>query len=175
MFSEHKKTSFLPALIVVLALLTGFFVPDNAAVAADSWGARVVSVADGDTITVEPAAGGDRVKVRLWGIDAPESKQPYGQAAKGFVNNAVLFKRVSITPVDKDRYGRTVALVTLDNGAVLQEVLLLEGLAWVYRDFCKRCGNWIEIERQAIKGGKGLWTDKSPTPPWEWRKQNRLR
>ncbi|MDR0828336.1 MAG: thermonuclease family protein [Desulfovibrio sp.] len=71
----------------------------------------MVAVADGDTITVEPARGGDRVKIRLHGIDAPERKQPYGETARGFVSNSVLFKQVDVQPRDRDRYGRTVAIV----------------------------------------------------------------
>ena len=97
-----------------------------------SWEARVVDVADGDTITVEPAKGGNRVKVRLHGIDAPELRQPYGQTAKSFVAEATLFKIVNVrpTPQRTDRYGRTVAVVELLDG-VLQELLLEAGLAWI--------------------------------------------
>ena len=59
---------------------------------------RVVAVSDGDTLTVEPIEGGDRAKVRLHGIDAPELRQPYGEAAKTFTLNMTLFKEIDVLP-----------------------------------------------------------------------------
>ena len=133
---------------------------------------RVVDVADGDTITIEPKSGGARAKVRLHGIDAPELGQPYGQAAKSFVVKAAMYKEVDVqpTPQGKDQYGRIVAVVVLPGGAVLQERLLQEGLAWVYPQFCKNCKEWEAMQAEAKKQGKGLWISDKPTPPWEWRK-----
>ena len=75
-----------------LLLLILLFVPSYV-LAADY---RVVSVADGDTITVEPINGGDRIKVRLYGIDCPEMNQPFGQAGKTFVSRLVLYKTVDL-------------------------------------------------------------------------------
>ena len=116
-----------------------------------AWEARIVDVADGDTITVEPAEGGERIKIRLHGIDAPETKQPYGQAAKGFVNDVALYKQVEVrvTPQGKDRYGRVIAVIALPDGAILQELLLQEGLAWVYTQYCKDCETWKAMESEA--------------------------
>ena len=142
-------------------------------VSALAWEARVVDVADGDTITVEPIQGGNRVKIRLHGIDAPETKQSYGQAAKGFVNNVALYKVVDVqpTPQGSDRYGRIVAVVVIPGIGILQELLLERGLAWVYPRYCKNCTNWEAIQTQAQSQQRGLWTDKDPIPPWEWRKR----
>lgn len=144
---------------------------------AHAFEARVVSVADGDTITVEPARGGRRVKIRLHGIDAPEVRQPYGQAAKGFVSNAALYKIVDIqeTPQKRDRYGRVVAVVKIPGAGILQEMLLERGLAWVYTRYCKDCGAWEALYKQARKQRRGLWADRNPMPPWEWRKHSRRR
>ena len=135
--------------------------------------ARVLSVSDGDTITIEPVQGGDRAKVRLHGIDCPETSQPYGQTAKAFVNEVVLFKTVNVqpTPQGKDRYGRIVALVDIHGVGVLQELLLEAGLAWVYTKYCKDCGAWEAMEAKARNQRKGLWADKNPIEPWEWRKK----
>jgi endonuclease YncB( thermonuclease family) len=132
---------------------------------------RVVDVADGDTITVEPVQGGDRAKVRLHGIDAPELRQPYGQAAKAFVINSALYKTADVmpTPQGKDRYGRIVAVVEIPGAGLLQELLLSEGLAWVYTRYCKDCGAWIALQVAAKAKRKGLWGDSAPVPPWEWR------
>ena len=138
-----------------------------------AWEARVIAVADGDTITIEPIEGGDRVKVRLHGIDCPETNQPYGQAVKAFVTKAVLFKTVNVqpTPQGKDRYGRIVAVVEIPGVGVLQELLLEAGLAWVYPQFCKDCGAWETMEAEARNQRKGLWTEVKPIEPWEWRKK----
>ena len=138
-----------------------------------AWEARVVAVADGDTITLEPIEGGDRAKVRLHGIDCPETNQPYGQAAKAFVSKAVLFKEVNVqpTPQGKDRYDRIVAVVDILGVGVLQELLLEAGLAWVYSQYCKDCGAWETMEAEARRQRKGLWTDKEPMEPWEWRRK----
>lgn len=162
-------------LITFFVTATLFFAvsPSSSWSAATAWQGRVVAVADGDTLTVEPVAGGDRVKVRLWGVDAPESKQPFGQTAKGYVSNATLFKAVTVVPVERDRYGRTVAVVTLSDESVLQERLLRAGLAWVYTQYCQNCGDWKRLERQAVKEKKGLWAGDGPVPPWKWRKQSR--
>ena len=142
-----------------------------------AWEARVVYVADGDTITVEPIEGGDRSKIRLHGIDCPETKQPYGQTAKAFTNEAVMFKEVDIQPSQqaKDRYGRIVAVVEIQGGAVLQELLLEAGLAWVYTKYCKDCGAWEAKEAEAQRQRKGLWTDEEPMEPWKWRTAERNR
>jgi len=134
---------------------------------------RVVNVFDGDTLTVEPVQGGDRIKVRLHGIDAPELRQPYGQAAKTFVVNTVLYKEVDVrpTPQGTDRYGRIVAIVDVPGAGVLQELLLDAGLAWVWTRYCRNCGAWKAIQAQASDEGRGLWADKNPVEPWEWRKR----
>jgi endonuclease YncB( thermonuclease family) len=132
-----------------------------------------VAVADGDTLTVEPARDRARSKIRLWGIDAPESRQPYGQTAKSYVNKVALFKEVTVIFVDTDRYGHTVAVVAPADGSVLQENLLKEGLAWAYTQYCSSCDAWKRMERQAEKEKKGLWADDMSVQPWVWRKANR--
>jgi endonuclease YncB( thermonuclease family) len=85
---------------------------------------RVVAVSDGDTLTIEPIEGGDRAKVRLHGIDAPELRQPYGEAAKTFTREAVLFKEIDVRPMPQgtDRYGRIVAIVEIPGAGILQEL-----------------------------------------------------
>lgn len=142
------------------------------ALPALAWEGRVVDVADGDTITIEPIGGGDRVKVRLYGIDCPEGKQSYGQAATGFVYDVALYKPVDVDVAKqgKDRYGRTVATITVKDAGVLQELLLDAGLAWVYPKYCKGCAGWYAMEAKARKARRGLWQEGSPVPPWEWRK-----
>ena len=143
--------------------------------AAHAWPARVVAVTDGDTLTVEPAGGGERVTIRLHGIDAPELQQPYGGAAKDFVIAKVLFKAVDVHEAlqGRDRYGRVIATVLLPSGQSLQAALLQEGLAWVWPRYCKNCGAWQEVQAKAKAAGIGLWAAPEPVPPWQWRKRRK--
>lgn len=135
-----------------------------------AWPARVVAVTDGDTVGVEPVSGGEQVKIRLYGIDAPERKQPFGEAARGLVSNAVLHRNVSIEEKSRDRYGRIVAIVWLGTGESLQSVLLEAGLAWVWPRYCRNCQSWEELQKKAHMLGLGIWFDPAPIPPWEWRR-----
>ncbi len=73
---------------------------------------KVVGVHDGDTLTGITASN-EQVKVRLDAIDAPEIKQPYGQAAKKALSDMVFGKEVVIYPKTKDKYGRTVGHVVV--------------------------------------------------------------
>lgn len=136
---------------------------------AFAWEGKVVRVTDGDTIWVETA---DRAtKIRLYGIDAPESKQAYGKEAAAAVEALVLDKMVSVIDMNTDRYGRDVSIVVMDNGLSLQEALLYAGHVWLYTVYCKSesCAIWQVLEQDARENKRGLWAN--PPPPWEWRKK----
>ena len=70
-------------------------------------------------------------------LDTPEKKQAFGQKAKDFTASMVAGKMVDVEPVDQDRYGRTVGLVTVV-GQSLNDELVKNGFAWVYRQYCRR-------------------------------------
>ncbi len=74
---------------------------------------RVVSVADGDTITV--LQNNKQYKIRLYGIDCPESGQAFGKKAKQFTSSKTYGKTVSVKSYDTDKYGRTVGVVISDD------------------------------------------------------------
>ena len=93
-------------------------------------------VSDGDTITVLTHAK-ESVKVRHHGIDAPESKQAFGQRAKQELSGLVFGKEVIVEVKDKDRYGRTVGRVTIGALAVNVE-MVRRGFAWWYRQYAKK-------------------------------------
>ena len=154
--------------LCIILLLIFSLLPEQAL----AWEARVVAVADGDSITVEPVSGGDRVKIRLYGIDCPELKQPGGVFAKAFTQKATLYQVVEIEEKDTDQYKRTVAIVHL-RGTTLQDLLLRDGGAWIYTKYCKadECSAWMDLEREALQAKRGLWFHDNPVPPWEWRKR----
>ena len=105
------------------------------ALSADFTG-KVVSITDGDTIRV--LDGREQVRVRLYGIDCPERKQPFGTRARQFTGSLAHEKTVAVTVKDIDRYGRTVGVVTLPDGKNLNLELVKAGLAWWYRQYAPR-------------------------------------
>lgn len=135
---------------------------------------RVVGVADGDTITVL-TANKQQIKVRLYGIDCPEKKQAYGDRARDFTGAAVFGRDVQVESLGRDRYGRTLGIVSGPSGRVLNRELLVNGLAWVYVQYCKRpeCAKWSDDEAAARSARRGLWKQENPLPPWQWRKSRR--
>ncbi len=139
--------------------------------AAYGWQGQVVKVSDGDTLHVQQ--GREIVKVRLYGVDCPEKRQNSGRQAMQFTEQ-VLGKTVEVETVDRDRYGRTVGLVSSD-GKLLNRELVREGHAWFYAAYCTRqplCTELRELERLAKSKRAGLWRERNPLPPWEWRQRN---
>lgn len=134
---------------------------------------RVVGVSDGDTIRVV-GTDGKQIKVRLHGIDAPERGQAFGTVATKGLRSLLAGRQVSIEQTDTDRYGRTVALVYAD-GCNVNQAMVSNGWAWVYPKYCLQgfCEQWRQMEAAAKAGKSGLWKDRAPLPPWEWRAQQR--
>lgn len=146
-----------------LALFGGFFLPG-----------KVVKVHDGDTITVMKSSGALE-KIRLYGIDAPESDQAWGLESTAFTNKTVLLEKVEVQSMYTDPYGRTVAIIHLENKATLNELLVRNGHAWVDGKYCKsaRCVQWKASETLARSKKAGLWANNRATPPWRWRANQR--
>ena len=134
---------------------------------------RVIKVADGDTIVVLTGPGTTE-RVRLYGIDSPESAQKGGAEAAAFARDMLLFQPVSLSVMDRDQYGRAVALVKLRDGRIANAEMVREGHAWVYRNYCREafCASWLALEHRARKQGLGLWREGNPVSPWKWRRAN---
>jgi endonuclease YncB( thermonuclease family) len=137
---------------------------------------RVVGVSDGDTITVLDAAKTQH-KIRLAGIDAPESKQAFGQASKKHLSDLVFGKNVTLDCGKTDKYRREVCVV-LVNGQDANLAQVKAGMAWWYRKYQKeqtpRQREEYEGAETAAKAGRiGLWQETDPVPPWEWRHPKR--
>ena len=132
--------------------------------------AYVVKVHDGDTIIIK-TVNNTRIKIRLFGIDAPELQQEYGNNSKNYLLNLILNKTVNIEIKDKDQYGRSVALVYLDKLNVNYE-MIINGYAWNYKKYSKDF-NFENAEKIAKNKKVGLWKSISPIEPWIFRK-NRL-
>ena len=111
--------------------------------------------------------------MRLAEIDAPEKAQPFGARSKQSLSNLCFGKAVSIDSRGNDRYGRTVARINCA-GIDANAEQLRRGMAWVYdRYVTDRALYRLQDEARAAR--RGLWADKEPVPPWEWRKERRNR
>ena len=129
---------------------------------------KVVAVHDGDTLTVLTAEKREE-KIRLEGIDAPELKQAFGAKAKARLAALVFGKPVVIHATGKDRYQRTLGRVIV-NGKDINLQMVKDGFAWHYAAYSKDAAlRKAQTEAQAAK--RGLWSDASPVPPWEFRKR----
>jgi micrococcal nuclease len=133
------------------------------------YSARVVGITDGDTIRV--LHEGREVRIRLHGIDCPESKQAFGTRAKQFTSEMVFDQVVRLRVRDIDRYGRTVAEVSLEDGRMLNRELVRAGLAWWYRHYAPHDTTLEQLEQEAREAKRGLWADPDPVAPWEWRRR----
>lgn len=136
---------------------------------------RVVGVSDGDTVKVLDAAQ-QLHTVRLMGIDAPEKAQPYGQRSKQSLSEMVFQRQVTVDWEKKDKYGRTVGKISASDGTDICLEQINRGMAWHYKQYAKEQSavdraSYSAAEMTARTNGVGLWQDKSPVPPWEWRKK----
>ena len=140
------------------------------AVPARAWQGRVRSVPDGDSLTVE--RGGRTVKVRLYGIDSPEYRQPGWREARDFTRRLVSGRSVEIEQMDRDNYGRVVAVVSRD-GVLVNRELVRAGHAWQYPRYCRSrdlCAEMESLQDAARAERLGLWREPSPLPPWKWKR-----
>ncbi len=156
-----RRGAIALVLALAAALTGGFFLGKG----------RVIQIPDGDTLVVL-TENGTLTRVRLYGVDCPETRQHGGGAAAAFASEMALFRPVSLAVMDTDQYGRKVAVVRLADGRTLNGELVRAGHAWVYRRYCTAsfCPDWLDLERQARKQHLGLWAGKSPQPPWQWRR-----
>ena len=129
---------------------------------------KVSKISDGDTFYVK-TENSEKFKIRLIGIDAPESynvgkkfrKEYFGKEAKVFVTNLLKNKKVKLTfDVQKiDRYGRILAYVYLENGVFLNQYLVENGFAVVatFPPNVKFVEIFTKAEKLARNKKFGLW------------------
>lgn len=146
--------------------LIALFIIFNTVLNAEMLTGKVVSVTDGDTIKVL-TKNKTLYKIRLNGIDAPERSQAFGKKSKANLSKLITDRVVDVNYKKTDRYGRILGTILLDNQDInLRQIQ--DGYAWVYRRYCKRA-DYYRAEEDARKKRLGLWYDKYPSPPWEYR------
>ncbi len=131
----------------------------------------VKKIYDGDTATLD--CTGEKVKVRLYCIDAPEMKQePWGTASRDHLRKLTP-KTVTLKPRETDRYGRTVGELITPEGIILNLQMVKDGKATAYRQYCTDPA-YLEAETAAQAAKLGIWaTEGSHQKPSEWRKAHR--
>jgi len=159
------NASLLKLLLVALCL-------DHRAVRAEDYAGRIVGVIDGDTVDLLTDAK-VLIRVRLSGIDAPERKQAFGNVSKKALSDFAFDRRVVVVASRHDRYGRLIGKVMVSGvDANLQMVRF--GLAWHFKKYEKEQAfedrqRYADAELKARARHVGLWTDKEPVAPWDFR------
>ena len=183
---------------------------------AETFAARVIVVMDGDTVMVlregggkaaghppaSPSRGtrdGQKIKIRLADIDAPEKAQPFGKQSRDSLLQMVGKKQVQIDSQAVDQYGRLVGLISVD-GLNVNGEQVRRGMAWAAGGWRQRppegrvsggvpftgaptgvplAGAYSHfhsdetyraLQSEARQAKRGLWAQQDPQAPWQWRK-----
>ena len=136
---------------------------------------KVVGISDGDTITV--LSDRKQIKVRIAGIDAPESGQDFGRAAKKYLSDLIFSQTVQLEGSKTDRNGRLIAKVIFD-GKDVGLLLVQSGYAWHYKEYTADQtdadkAHYAQAETIAKERQINLWKLSNPVPPWDFRSDGR--
>lgn len=130
---------------------------------------KVVGVLDGDTLDCYEGQG-KKHRIRLAEIDAPEKSQPYGQKSKQLLSLLTYGKSVIVTYNQQDKYGRIIGEVfTWRDPISVNYRMVQSGLAWAYERYIYDRA-YITAQQTAKSAKMGLWADKNPIPPEEYRR-----
>ena len=133
----------------------------------------VERIIDGDTYDVKLERSGEQARVRLAWMDTPEPDQPFGTEATEWAKASLLGQRVVLTVQDVDRYGRTVAQLSVEGQGHMWDVaatLARTGLAWLDPRYGRDRESLREDQSLAQSEGAGLWARPNAMSPWEWRR-----
>ncbi len=161
--------------LVLLALL--FAIPAQSDAAIRVVSGTVVSVSDGDSITVVTPEQ-TKLRIRLYGIDAPETQkgnvpgQPYGDEARKALATALLHRQVEVEIIDIDRYRRMVSIVRLE-GENINLSMVRSGYAEAYREYLKPPyrDTFLAAEQSARNERIGIWSLPDYQRPQAFRRQ----
>lgn len=126
---------------------------------------NIVRVIDGDTVTI--LHNKNEIKVRLEGIDSPETGQDYSNKSKQALSKMVFGKEVLLKKSGTDKYNRTLGIIFVDNINVNSK-MIEDGWAWHYKRYSND-DELAELEVNAKRLKRGLWQDENPIAPWEYR------
>ena len=140
----------------------------------------VINVVDGDTLDIDiPDADKNYTRIRLWGVDTPETKKPntpimyFGPEATEFTTKKTLGKKIRVylntQKANRDRYNRLLAYIKLPDGTIFNEELLKNGFAYADSRFKHQFYNrYKQLQAVAKNQKKGLWKNITPDkmPGW---------
>ena len=134
---------------------------------------RVANIIDGDTLILADASNQQR-KIRLFGIDAPETTQDFGQKAKAYLSALALSQQATADCRMAERSSSALCVVTVGGQDIGLE-LIRNGAAWSYplhnaQQSAKERADYTQAEFMAKIHRHGLWDSKNPMPPWDWRR-----
>lgn len=185
--SARKKVTLVSTALFILLLLSSYFWESTAPslsknktllIKGSEYQCTLARIIDGDTITAHcPVRNPQTINVRIWGIDAPETKQiPWGEKAAHQLNNILRTNKhdiITIKIMDIDQYNRYVGQIFINHKEVdvgLQ--MVREGYAVVYQQYNKD-SQYLSQEKAARNAKKGIWqTAGSQQNPASWRKVN---
>jgi len=178
----HSQLSFL--ILVTLTLVTSCSRPAPRQISrqpaapgvSQTLTGRVVRIADGDTVTVLDATNTQH-RIRLQGIDAPESHQAFGTQSKKSLSDMIFDKDVTVIYDKTDQYGRLVGKILLSGKDVNLEQVKA-GMAWHYKEYEREQSLedrelYARAEDEARNARRGLWVDANPTEPGEFRRNEK--
>lgn len=137
--------------------------------------AKSVRVIDGDTLEVIPIQGASE-RIRLLGIDAPESNQAHGTYSTQTLQQCVNHGQVIVEWFEQDRYQRLLGKVRA-NGADCNLNQIQQGAAWHYKQYQQSQSefdrlNYANAEVNARRQAIGLWASSTVVAPWDYRRGN---
>jgi endonuclease YncB( thermonuclease family) len=158
--------------VIFVILVSVSLIPGASVLAETVFSGRVTKVIDGDSFVLK--SGKQSYEIRLWGIDSPEYTQPFAAEARRISRRYLKGKKVKVKIKYVDKYDRFIGVATSGN-VTINEELVRDGAAWVYRRYCKEavCDKWKSLEKRAKASNTGLWEDNNAVPPWKWRRKNR--
>jgi micrococcal nuclease len=133
---------------------------------------NVVKIVDGDTYDI--IDNGEKKRIRMEGIDAPERGMDYYKVSKEYLGELCDNQYIRLEEKEKDRYGRVIAKSFLPDGRELGEEMIRAGLAWHFKKYSSD-EKLARLENEARASRIGLWSLDNPIPPWEYRKSKRKR
>ena len=156
------RTIFLSILVIFPLLLSAQILKGKA-----------VKITDGDTFTLL-VDGHEQVRIRIDGIDAPEKGQAFGNRAKEYLSGMIWGEMLTVCVTKTDRYGRSIGKVSTPSVVDVGLEMIKAGYAWQYRDYNKE-KPYEDAEILARRNRNGLWQDKNPIRPQDFRKTRKNR
>lgn len=150
------------------------YLPESDKEADDQKWREVVKVVDGDTFHLKSLTGGKPERIRLIGIDAPETrtngkkvKHPFGVISKAYLDSLLKDRvvRLEYDVTQRDQYGRTLAYAYLKDGTFINAKMVADGYAAVatFPPNVRHAEYFYKLQRKARADNLGMWSEDAET------------